>query len=182
MYTEQQYKNSLCHHGIKGQRWGLRRFQNEDGSYTAAGKNRYGFDTSTTKNLSFGNKMLRYNAQRTANRLNKMSSDRKARMSYRQRQSYNAAKEYWNARAVGKTPTRDRGLIKRTYDMYRAKNAGQRAGVTAANALYSNIVTASARRALGQDISIKSIATSTATTTGMNMVTDEMLARIFGHY
>ena len=31
----------LCHHGIKGQKWGIRRFQNTDGSLTAAGKARY---------------------------------------------------------------------------------------------------------------------------------------------
>lgn len=30
----------LIHHGIKGQRWGIRRFQNEDGTRTAAGKAR----------------------------------------------------------------------------------------------------------------------------------------------
>ena len=37
-------KNYLIHHGIKGQRWGVRRFQNEDGTYTAAGKRRYSSD------------------------------------------------------------------------------------------------------------------------------------------
>ena len=31
----------LYHHGIKGQRWGVRRFQKKDGSLTSAGKNRY---------------------------------------------------------------------------------------------------------------------------------------------
>lgn len=31
---------ALSHHGIKGQRWGFRRFQKEDGSRTAAGKKR----------------------------------------------------------------------------------------------------------------------------------------------
>ncbi len=31
----------LYHHGIKGQRWGIRRFQKKDGSLTAAGKKRY---------------------------------------------------------------------------------------------------------------------------------------------
>ena len=31
----------LVHHGIKGQKWGIRRFQNEDGSYTPEGKERY---------------------------------------------------------------------------------------------------------------------------------------------
>lgn len=33
--------NILIHHGIKGQRWGVRRFQNEDGTRTAAGLKRY---------------------------------------------------------------------------------------------------------------------------------------------
>lgn len=32
----------LIHHGIKGQRWGVRRFQNDDGTLTVAGKKRYG--------------------------------------------------------------------------------------------------------------------------------------------
>lgn len=35
-------ENYLAHHGILGQKWGVRRFQNTDGSYTAAGKERYG--------------------------------------------------------------------------------------------------------------------------------------------
>lgn len=34
--------NELIHHGIKGQHWGIRNFQNEDGSLTPAGKIRYG--------------------------------------------------------------------------------------------------------------------------------------------
>lgn len=34
----------LKHYGIKGQKWGVRRFQNEDGSLTAKGKERYSYD------------------------------------------------------------------------------------------------------------------------------------------
>ena len=34
--------HDLYHSGIKGMKWGIRRFQNEDGSLTEAGKARYG--------------------------------------------------------------------------------------------------------------------------------------------
>ena len=38
-YKEDDY---LAHHGIKGQKWGIRRYQNADGSLTTEGKARYG--------------------------------------------------------------------------------------------------------------------------------------------
>lgn len=34
------FSNSLAHHGIKGQRWGVRRFRNYDGTLTPRGKAR----------------------------------------------------------------------------------------------------------------------------------------------
>ena len=33
-------ENELYHHGVKGQKWGVRRYQNKDGSLTLAGKKR----------------------------------------------------------------------------------------------------------------------------------------------
>lgn len=37
--------DELMHAGIKGMRWGVRRYQNEDGTLTDAGKKRYARDT-----------------------------------------------------------------------------------------------------------------------------------------
>lgn len=42
--------DELRHHGIKGQRWGVRRYQNADGTWTNAGKKRYGGDTADEQN------------------------------------------------------------------------------------------------------------------------------------
>ncbi len=39
--------NELYHHGIKGQRWGIRRFQTKSGSLTNLGRKRYSSDSGT---------------------------------------------------------------------------------------------------------------------------------------
>jgi len=42
MIIRYERSDELYHHGIRGMHWNVRRFQNEDGSYTALGKLRYG--------------------------------------------------------------------------------------------------------------------------------------------
>lgn len=51
MANEHDY---LMHHGIRGQRWGIRRYQNEDGTLTAEGREHY---LSGNEQKKFANKM-----------------------------------------------------------------------------------------------------------------------------
>lgn len=48
-FVERTGDSSLCHHGILGQKWGVRRFQNKDGTLTAEGRRRQKAGSDSTE-------------------------------------------------------------------------------------------------------------------------------------
>lgn len=66
-------ENELMHWGIKGMKWGIRRYQNKDGSLTPAGKKRYDKEMAKLKE----EEKIAKNKLKTQAKLNKLDEKRK---------------------------------------------------------------------------------------------------------
>ena len=67
-----QYETELYHHGIPGMHWYKRRFQNEDGSYTALGKLRYGIGQKGRETAKMMSEWSRQMTSKEASNASKM--------------------------------------------------------------------------------------------------------------
>ena len=67
------YYNELYHWGIKGQKWGVRRYRNEDGTLTEAGKKRYSKSRFGNKVEAHAKNVKRYYSDTSPLKINKMS-------------------------------------------------------------------------------------------------------------
>ena len=121
--------SELYHHGIKGQKWGVRRYQNEDGSYTDAGKKRYGRSSENGKKEGFvkriAGKIHKFRSDRATERLNDREEAR-ARMQAKydldskyaknDRDKARAKAEYDNEKAyLDYRDAKDRAIINKKY-------------------------------------------------------------------
>ena len=62
-HSDMYVDDYIEHHGIKGQKWGIRRYQNEDGTLTPEGIARYGYDETTGKMSEEGRKVYKQDAK-----------------------------------------------------------------------------------------------------------------------
>lgn len=109
-------ESDLAHHGIKGQKWGVRRFQNEDGSLTSAGKNRYAGGEAGGKQLSRSEKRSIRKEYRVAQRARNKELN-EINESYDRKKAENAF-----GFDSGKFTDRVKGHLKNEYERQQAIN------------------------------------------------------------
>lgn len=80
LVTRAESSDELQHHGIKGQRWGRRLYQNKDGSLTALGKKRYNKEVENLKKEKAKVKeaeKVAANKKKTQAKLDKLDAEKK---------------------------------------------------------------------------------------------------------
>lgn len=106
--------NYLVHHGIEGQKWGVRRFQNRDGSLTEEGRKRYGYSSemSSVKD-AYRNKQRAYRVNKSEYERSKVRShdkdsirEAKAEMDKAKRDYSVAKREYKDNKEIKKQEQR----------------------------------------------------------------------------
>lgn len=158
--------NYLAHHGILGMKWGIRNYQNTDGSLTAAGRERYGVGKArSTKDIS--------SAKGITKRLNALDS---AMARNRRAISDNKRKgdNYYSASKRAKTDEKHDKLNRKADEQY-AKNKKYEENLKKGQAEIDDLLNKAAD--MGYDIDSKMTIRNTATgkdfikTMAINMVT-----------
>ena len=164
--------DELYHHGIQGQKWGVRRYQNPDGTLTAEGRKRYGNslgDYGTQKqslvrrlatgDYALGNKRIGdRREERLKNKIEKKKAEGKdtsrLQSKYEVQKARNVARDKYNSTAsTGKLIAQNLLLGEFMADSYRsARGRGKDRGEAAVGSIIG-IMTGIPALALAYDIS-----------------------------
>lgn len=68
------YSDELCHYGVLGMKWGIRRYQNKDGSLTVAGKKRKKLSADDRSHLSEKSRRSKLTNEQTIEELKKLTA------------------------------------------------------------------------------------------------------------
>ena len=152
---EPQEENALAHYGVLGMKWGVRKYQNPDGSLTAKGKKRYGeggqykYESRDTKSLSKQTSRLEKKIGKATESGNAKKAEKLAKKLEKKENRLKASKimdeayqNYAKTTSVGKAIAQN--LIfgpfgARAYQQTRALGGSR--GVSAAAGFASNILT-----------------------------------------
>lgn len=124
----------IAHHGIKGMKWGIRRYQNTDGSYTSAGKARRAhMDRISGALMREGSNSIKkseYNKLHKTWKKKHPNDDEDSFGDYLMDRKYNQSKDYYYNK--GENLKADAYRLSRNYPRIQAKGAAGLSAITAA--------------------------------------------------